>query len=1273
MDELGTKPTPLPRTSPVCHPEANTSGNQQLKKPVPLPRSSAVKMTSHPSSALNQEDKGSSESTPSSFEDVITKGYNTLTKSLRNKLKSASENVQGKGKAVIETTKNVGLKTERSVRGILHKRQSAVPVVNAKEEVDGVKPRLDRCQSLPTEDIFGSIKFGSPIQGDKYDNAYDSDDEISLPPPEYPPPPLPDESLYDELSTRSSHSGSQGDYYTCPSLISSMQDIDSASTYEDLPDLKHLSLCGGGSDSNSSQSCENVTKGPGVSESDFGQILGINPLVMRDHDRVAVSRSESWSFYDTVHIPKPKTEQYVNVQPTSEQYVNVTIRENEDAEKKFQIKSSDTEHKTTALKPLQPLKFNNKSDSKAVRQQSTVSSTGSEGSSMSVPNELYTNWHPLMSSKFKENINLATNQVKNKFSAKTLFSEFDPLYERLNAETKLDSKVETESLPVLNTDEFMRLEDTFETASLPIPPTRYDSITDESKETPEIPNDVEYFLYQRPITSVAVSDETLNGESKENQAPDESATAENTPCGSPDRELCAGKKRSSNIVRNMKQVFKKVTDTSQWSPGVIRKSKLKEGEDLGTVTTDQSSSEDNLERPVINLASGPLHSGFLFRSPSGGEKQKDFVQKWCQLAEGRLMFSAERNSSNKDVIMVELIYSLQIVRETKLSNDGEDIYCMEISCSQRDKPHLLGSPGTTERRIWMQKLLESLTLVFPPRLTADYTRAGWCYFKEGISGGWVAAWILLHKRTLFFNPSKRKVCEIDLRKARCVVLQDLAGVEGCSRVAVKGPQIRVDGPNCAYYLQMNEPHESRAWCRVIHEAAVDNGPTLRDQQLTKDDLPTIIDKCINFVSAHGSMTEGIYRRSGSNTNVAKLLTAFQKDAWAVQITRNDYTEHDVASVLKRFFRDLPEPLLTTELHKVLCNAGGLECSEEEKVSLYRSQLEKLPPVNYVTVRRLMGHLYHISLQCERNLMPVENLAAIWGPTLMHVETGLEGGWSRAESQVICDLIALYPQLFHVCGAELAREAKIQEVLERYHHSSQTTPQTTRPSGDIKVWVYIGKREGDCVSVTVSPQREALDVCMELCTHMNVYGHELCLLESVLGGALYRPLHHTERVLDTVLRWGYWDDADCKDNCLILVINTLLQNLQPIAKPPVAQCGELRFADLKSKSFKCHLFEFSQAKLCYYKDKAGSIKLGEWKIEDIVWYIGHEPKRNPHTRWAITFINKNNRNKRSKENPFFGYTIAGTAKDEQLRWMAAMLVGEFPHVDLLPKSQLNLLE
>lgn len=53
------------------------------------------------------------------------------------------------------------------------------------------------------------------------------------------------------------------------------------------------------------------------------------------------------------------------------------------------------------------------------------------------------------------------------------------------------------------------------------------------------------------------------------------------------------------------------------------------------------------------------------------------------------------------------------------------------------------------------------------------------------------------------------------------------------------------------------------------------------------------------------------------------------------------------------------------------------------------------------------------------------------------------------------------------------------------------------------------------------------------------------MESVLSGALIRPLHHSEKVLDTVLRWGYWDDADCKDNCLILVFNTIYRDIAAI--------------------------------------------------------------------------------------------------------------------------------
>lgn len=48
--------------------------------------------------------------------------------------------------------------------------------------------------------------------------------------------------------------------------------------------------------------------------------------------------------------------------------------------------------------------------------------------------------------------------------------------------------------------------------------------------------------------------------------------------------------------------------------------------------------------------------------------------------------------------------------------------------------------------------------------------------------------------------------------------------------------------------------------------------------------------------------------------------------------------------------------------------------------------------------------------------------------------------------------------------------------------------------------------------------------------------------------------------------------------------------------------------------------------------------------------------------------------RSKEYPYFGCTIAGASREEQFKWVAAMLLGQYPHNKLLPPPQpVNLLE
>jgi hypothetical protein len=56
---------------------------------------------------------------------------------------------------------------------------------------------------------------------------------------------------------------------------------------------------------------------------------------------------------------------------------------------------------------------------------------------------------------------------------------------------------------------------------------------------------------------------------------------------------------------------------------------------------------------------------------------------------------------------------------------------------------------------------------------------------------------------------------------------------------------------------------------------------------------------------------------------------------------------------------------------------------------YRELLSQLPAVNYKTVRKLMGHLSIVAGQMEKNLMPVINLAPLWGPNILTVDS--QGG------------------------------------------------------------------------------------------------------------------------------------------------------------------------------------------------------------------------------------------------------------------------------------------
>ena len=107
----------------------------------------------------------------------------------------------------------------------------------------------------------------------------------------------------------------------------------------------------------------------------------------------------------------------------------------------------------------------------------------------------------------------------------------------------------------------------------------------------------------------------------------------------------------------------------------------------------------------------------------------------------------------------------------------------------------------------------------------------------------------------------------------------------------------------------NNMISTQEWFQLISKSGCNNGANIDEQQLTKNDIPVVVEKCLNFIYANGLVSEGIYRRSGCETMINDLMEKFRNNAWDVTLTPSKLSEHDVASVLKRFLRELPEPLI----------------------------------------------------------------------------------------------------------------------------------------------------------------------------------------------------------------------------------------------------------------------------------------------------------------------------------------------------------------------------
>ncbi|XP_055087105.1 rho GTPase-activating protein 11A isoform X2 [Periophthalmus magnuspinnatus] len=138
----------------------------------------------------------------------------------------------------------------------------------------------------------------------------------------------------------------------------------------------------------------------------------------------------------------------------------------------------------------------------------------------------------------------------------------------------------------------------------------------------------------------------------------------------------------------------------------------------------------------------------------------------------------------------------------------------------------------------------------------------------------------------------------------------------------------------------------------------------------------LVDACINLM-AHVD-TEGLFRKSGS----VLRLKALRAKLDAGEDCLSTALPCDVAGLVKQFFRELPEPVLASELQDAFLKAQQLN-SDEERTAATMLLSCVLAEKNQNTLRHFFEFLHSVSLRSAENKMDSSNLSVILAPNLLH--------------------------------------------------------------------------------------------------------------------------------------------------------------------------------------------------------------------------------------------------------------------------------------------------
>ncbi|XP_059930844.1 rho GTPase-activating protein 23-like, partial [Gadus macrocephalus] len=139
----------------------------------------------------------------------------------------------------------------------------------------------------------------------------------------------------------------------------------------------------------------------------------------------------------------------------------------------------------------------------------------------------------------------------------------------------------------------------------------------------------------------------------------------------------------------------------------------------------------------------------------------------------------------------------------------------------------------------------------------------------------------------------------------------------------------------------------------------------------------------------------------------------------------------VSSLLKSFFRKLPEPVFTDDKYNDFIDANRLD-TNSERLKTMNKLIRDLPDYYYHTLKFLIGHLKTVADHSDKNKMEPRNLALVFGPTLV-----------RTSEDNMTDMVTHMPDRYKIV------ETLIQHYIWFFTDEMDMDDKTPVETGDVQ--------------------------------------------------------------------------------------------------------------------------------------------------------------------------------------------------------------------------------